>query len=105
HAGHLLFGRVIAQLVALGLCQDAKKRWIAVCYPMTKGETADEDRDPSQNGIEEIEGSHRADADEVEQRALHAQVGKRLMQPLEDSICPMLLLCFVRHKGVPVKVG
>jgi hypothetical protein len=56
--------------------------------------------DASKNGIEEIEGSYRADADEVEQRALHAQIGKRLMQALEDSICPMFLWCFVWHKGV-----
>ena len=64
---------------------------------MTKGKAADEDGNASQNGIEEIEGSHRADADEVEQRALHAQVGKRLMQALEDSICPMVLLWSVWH--------
>jgi len=40
----------------------------------------------------EIERSHRADADEVKQRALYAQVSERLMQALEDSICALLLL-------------
>ena len=59
---------------------------------MAEGKTANEDGDTGQDGIEEIEGSHRADADEVEQRALDAQVGERLMQALEDSICAMLLL-------------
>ena len=30
--------------------------------------------------------------------AFHTQVRKRLVQALEDSICAMLLLCFVWHK-------
>ena len=55
--------------------------------------------DAGEGGIEEIECSHRADADEVEQRALHTQVGERLMQALEDSICALLLVRFVRHSS------
>ena len=67
---------------------------------MAEGKTANEDGDTGEDGIEEIEGPHCADADEVEQRALHAQVGERLMQALEDSICAMLLLWFVWHKSL-----
>src|SRR5882762_4380396 len=58
-----------------------------------------QDSDAREDEIEEIEGSHCADADEVEQRAFHAQVGERLVQALEDSICAMCLRCFVRHKA------
>ena len=42
--------------------------------------------DPRQDGIEEVEGSHRADADEVEQCALHPQVRERFVQALEHPI-------------------
>jgi hypothetical protein len=65
---------------------------------MAEGKSANENRDTGEDGIEEIERSHRADADEVEQRALHAQVSERLMQALEDSICALLLLRLVWHK-------
>jgi hypothetical protein len=40
-----------------------------------------------EDGIEAVEGSHRSDADEVEECAFHAQVGGRRVQALEDSIC------------------
>src|SRR5208282_3407941 len=53
--------------------------------------------DPRQDGIEEIEGSHRAHADEVKQSPLHAQIGEGLMQALKHPVCAMLL-CFVCHK-------
>jgi hypothetical protein len=66
---------------------------------MSEGETANENGDTCQDGIEEIEGPDRADADEVEQSALHAQVGKRLMQALEDPICAMRL-SLVCHKSL-----
>jgi hypothetical protein len=39
---------------------------------MAEGKAAYENGDTGEDGIEEIERSHRADADEVEQRALHA---------------------------------
>src|SRR5208282_1259954 len=65
---------------------------------MAEGKAAYENGDPSEDGIEEVEGPHRSDADEVEERTLHAQVCERLVQALEDSICAMLLLWFVGHK-------
>ncbi len=65
---------------------------------MPEGETANEDGDTREDGIEEVEGPDRADADEVEESAFHTQVRKRLVQALEDSICAMLLLWFVGHK-------
>jgi hypothetical protein len=46
---------------------------------MAEGKTANEDGDTGEDGIEEIEGPHRTYADEVEQSALYAQVGERLM--------------------------
>src|SRR5580704_9937120 len=97
---NLLFRSVIAQFVAFRLCEDAEKRRIAVRDPMTESKTANEHGDAGQDGVEEIEGSHRADADEVEQSALDAQVGERLMHALEDSICAMFLICAVWHKGL-----
>jgi hypothetical protein len=66
---------------------------------MSEGETANENGDAGEDGIEEIEGPHRANTDEVEQRAFHAQVGKRLMEALEDSICAVLL-SLVCHKSL-----
>src|SRR5208337_977245 len=99
HAWDELFGCVIAQLVAFGPRQDAKERRIAVRHPMSEGETANENGDTGEDGIEEIESPHRANTDEVKQRAFDAQVGKRFMQALEDSICA-LLLCSVRHKSL-----
>jgi hypothetical protein len=62
---------------------------------MAEGKAAYEDGDPSEYGIEEVEGAHGAHTDEVEERPLHAQIGQRLVEALEDSICAMLLLCFV----------
>jgi hypothetical protein len=64
---------------------------------MTKSESPDEDSNASQDGIEKIESSHGSNAHEVEERAFYAQVGERLMQALEHSICALLLLLFVWH--------
>src|SRR6266849_5773084 len=100
HTGNLLFSRVIAQLVAFGLCEDAEECRIAVRHPMAEGKSANEDGNTCQNRIEEIEGSHRSDADEVEERALHTQIGEWLVQALEDSICTVLLVCFVGHRSL-----
>jgi hypothetical protein len=88
----------MAQLVPFGLCEDAEECRISVRYPVAERETANEDCDASEDGIEEVKGSHRSDADEIEQRAFHAQVSERLMEALEDSICTMPLLRFVGHK-------
>jgi hypothetical protein len=98
--GDLLFRSVVAQFVAFRLCEDAEKRRIAVRYPMTESKTANEHGDAGQDRVEEIEGSHRADADEIEKGALDAQVGERLMHALEDSICALFRTCNVWHKGL-----
>src|ERR1700681_1136216 len=100
HTGNLLRRGVIAQLVSFGLCEDAEECRIAVRYPMAEGKAADEDGDTCEDGIEEIEGPHCTDTDEVEDRALNAQIGERLVQTLEDSICAMLLLRFVWHNSL-----
>ena len=68
HAGNLLLRGVIAQLVAFRLGEDAEECWIAVRYPMAEGKAANEDGDTGEDGIEEIEGPHCADAYEVEER-------------------------------------
>ena len=91
---------VVAQLVALGLCEDAEEGRIAVRDPMPESKTPDEYGDTGEDGIEEVEGPHCADADEVEQRPFDAQVGERLVQALEDSICAMPLLWFVWHNSL-----
>ena len=65
---------------------------------MTECESADKDGDAAQNAVEQIEGTHSAHADEVEQRALDPHVGERLMQALEDSICASILVILFRHK-------
>jgi hypothetical protein len=54
----LLLGRVVAHLVAFGLCQNAEKRRIAVRYPMAETEAADEDGDTGEDGVEQIESPH-----------------------------------------------
>ncbi len=95
-----MFGRVIAKLVAFGFCEDAEERWIAVRDPMAEGKAANEYSDAGEYGIEEVERPHCANAYEVEQRTFHAQVGERLMQALEDSICAVLLLCFFWHDSL-----
>jgi len=97
----LLFGRVVAQLVAFGFREDAEEGRIAVRYPMAEGKTAYEYGYTGEDGIEEVEGPYRADAYEVEQRPFNSQICERLVQTLEDSICAMLLLWFVGHKFVP----
>src|ERR1019366_7820098 len=97
HTGDLLLGCVVAQLVAFGLCQNAKECRITVRYPVAEGETPDEYGDTGEDGVEEIEGPHRADADEVEQCTFHAQVGEWLVQALEDSICAVLLPWLLWH--------
>jgi hypothetical protein len=66
---------------------------------MPESKTPDEYGDTGEDGIEEVEGPHCADAYEVEQRPLNSQISERLMQALEDSICTMLLRWFVGHKG------
>jgi hypothetical protein len=63
---------------------------------MAEGKAANEDGDTGEDGIEKIKSPHRTDADEVEQRPFRAQVGERLMQALEDSICALLLSNSVR---------
>jgi hypothetical protein len=72
---------------------------------MPESKTPDEYGDTGEDGIEEIEGTHRADADEVEKRPLNAQIGERLVQALEDSICAILLLWFVGHKFLVAGAG
>jgi hypothetical protein len=67
---------------------------------MAESKAANEYGDTGEDGIEEVEGAHGADADEVEQRALHAQVCEWLVQALEDSISAMLLRCFVWHESL-----
>ncbi len=84
----LLFRSVVAQFVAFRPCEDAEKRRIAVRYPMTESKAANEHGDACQDGVEEIESSHRADADEVEQRALDAQIS--------EGLCRLLKTRFVR---------
>jgi hypothetical protein len=67
---------------------------------MAEGKTANEDGDTCKDGIEEVEGPHRADAYEVEECALHTQISERFMQALEDPICATFLLCVVWHKSL-----
>jgi hypothetical protein len=72
---------------------------------MPESKTSDEYGDTGEDGIEEVEGPDRADADEVEESAFHTQVGKRLVQALEYSICAMPLLWFVGHKFLVPSAG
>jgi hypothetical protein len=66
---------------------------------MAEGKSSYEDGDAGQDGIEEIESPHRSNTHEVEERALDAEVGERLMQALEHSICALLLLRLVGHNS------
>jgi hypothetical protein len=64
---------------------------------MAEGKAANENGDTGEDGIEEIEGSHRSDADEVEECPFHSQVSEWLVQALKDSVRTTLLLWFVWH--------
>jgi hypothetical protein len=64
---------------------------------MAEGKAANEDSDTGEDGIEEVEGSHGAHTDEVEERPFHSQVGEWLVQALKDSVRATLLLWFVWH--------
>src|ERR1039458_3154258 len=94
---------VVAELVPLGLGQDAKECRVAVCHPVTECKAADENGDAAKNAVEEIEGAHGTYADEVKQRALDAQIRERLMQALEDSICANCLLLLFRHRPLELR--
>ena len=59
---------------------------------MAESETADEDGDAGEDGVKEIEGPHSSNTDEVEQRALYAQIRKRLMQALDTRF--VRCVCF-----------
>jgi hypothetical protein len=72
---------------------------------MPESKTPDEYGDTGEDGIEEVEGPHCADAYKVEQRPFNTQIGERLVQALEDSICAMLLLWFVGHKFLVAGAG
>jgi hypothetical protein len=65
---------------------------------VTECKAANENGNAAQNAVEEIEGAHSPHADEVKQRPLYAQVGERLMQTLEDSICASILIALLWHK-------
>jgi hypothetical protein len=67
---------------------------------MAEGKTTNEYGDTREDGIEEIESPYCTNTDEVEQRALYAKVSERLMQALEDSICPMRLMLLFWHKSL-----
>jgi len=72
---------------------------------MAEGETANEDSDTCEDGIEEVEGVHGAHTDEVEERPFHSQVSEWLVQALKDSVRAMLLW-FVWHKrSIPLLVA
>src|SRR5258707_10704606 len=91
HAGNALFRGVVTGLVALGPGENSQERGIAVCDPLTECESAHENGYSGENGVEEIESSDSANANEVKQGAFDAQVSEGLMQTLEDSVCPSCL--------------
>ena len=71
---------------------------------MAEGKSANENSDSGENAVEEVESSYGAHADEIKQRPLDAQIGKRLMQALEDSICPSCVQLHVCHKPLVLAV-
>jgi hypothetical protein len=100
----LLLGSVIAGLVPVGLGEDAKKGRVSICGPVAKSEAANENGRPSKDRVEEIEGSHSRDTNEVKQRAFYTQISERLVQTLEDSICSTSCCFMVCHKASPLVV-
>jgi hypothetical protein len=64
---------------------------------MAEGKAANEDGNTCEYGIEEIEGSHGAHTNEVEERPFHSQVSEWLVQAPKDSVRAALLLWFVWH--------
>jgi hypothetical protein len=71
---------------------------------MAKGKSSEENSDSGDNAVEEVESSYGAHADEIKQRPLDAQIGKGLMQALEDPICPSCVQLHVCHKPLVLAV-
>jgi hypothetical protein len=82
----LLLGSVVAKFVALGFGEDAQKRRVAVCNPVSESKAADKHGKSSEDGVEEIEGADGGDAHQVKYRALYTQIGEGLMQALENAV-------------------
>jgi hypothetical protein len=72
---------------------------------MAEGKAANEDGDTGKDGIEEVEGSHGAHTNEVEERPFHSQVSEWLVQALKDSVRATLLLWFVWHSFLDLGAG
>ena len=59
--------------------------------------SADEDGQARNQAVEEVEHAHGSDADEVEERALHAQIREGLVQALIDPVsAPAIGVCLHR---------
>ena len=69
---------------------------------MARKVAADKHGDSGEDRVEEVECSDRADTDHIEQTAFDAQIGERLMQALEDPVCPSWLRLHVCHKPLVV---
>jgi hypothetical protein len=82
--------RVVPALETFRLRENAEKRGIAIRGPMAEDESADKHGHSREQAVEEIEGSHGADADEVEKSALNTEVRERLVQALVDSVSSSL---------------
>ncbi len=80
-----------------------RKAGVGARHPMAEGEASDKYGNTGKDRIEDVERAHCADADEVKQSALDAEISKGLMQALEDAIAASCgLFC---HKPLAVLSG
>jgi hypothetical protein len=61
-------------------------------------QAANEDANPSEDAIEQIERTHSANTYEVKQCPFHTEIGEGLMQALEDAVCAALPIRLFGHK-------
>jgi hypothetical protein len=72
---------------------------------MPESKATNENSDPGQNRIEEIEGSDRTHADQVKQSAFDTQVSERFVQTFEYSIGSLANVFCVCHDRLVTRAG
>src|SRR6266702_4913792 len=86
--GYLLLPRVISQLEALALCHNLQHFRVGGGDPSSEGVTADEDHRTREKTLKEVEDANGSDANEVEERPFHPEIGQWFVQTLVDPISP-----------------
>src|SRR5258708_25592883 len=94
---------VVPDVKSLGFRQNAEKRRIGVGDPGAESESTDENSEPGQQGVEQVESAHGTHAHEEKQRSFYPEVREGLVQALVDSVpAPAIGVCL---HGSPSTAG